>query len=399
VGTYSIRGEADMMKVNKRFVIGVLATASLVLSVAVADAGAVYRRYTTAEEQDEKTLSTQKRYETDPTKPLYKPNDKTSDKSAGKTSDKSGNKHEDRDKRDGRDNDRDNNRRSTRDSDQSETRDWRNREPLPFTGKVGPSVPVTPTYSRSESDRNRWNDGRRDGGDRHYDRDDDKYQRNDERRVKAPVAHRTSGRGYYYYDEGWPSHYNYPCNYGYWQFGGSSGCRKSLYYYYGYFPYVTDSRVIVVARERYYYEIPVVIQITNTASSGYYLERPATDTIEAAIADIRLAWINRDSELLMRHVGTSGERVDVVLDGKYSYSLDSDDYAAMTRDAVNTTQTVGFTLESVRKRGELYVFYGKHEFYGVSGEWKVAYVSYVLEKRAGTWVITEVGSSMSKLWT
>ncbi len=258
----------------------------------------------------------------------------------------------------------------------------RNNEPMSFTGTIGRSVPITPS-------------ARQQGSYRTIDR-----ARNPERPgvTYSSPNYRTHRTGSYSrYSEGWPSVHNFPCNYGHWTFSNGSGSRRSMYYHYGYFPYISSSSVSVQSYTASpYVEVSVVLSTVNSGG-GYYLTRPATDTIESAVADIRFAWIDQSPDQLLRHVRT-GDKIDVLLDGSYSYTVSADDYIAMTQDAINATQTVDFTLESLRKRGDdKYILYGKHLFYGPNGDLSVAYVSYLIEKRAGVWAITEVGSSQTRI--
>ncbi|MBI2842457.1 MAG: hypothetical protein HYX78_03575 [Armatimonadetes bacterium] len=233
------------------------------------------------------------------------------------------------------------------------------------------------------------------------DRDYSKFYRPGERiRTDYPRSYRPPRYygGYYHYYDGWPSSYDFRCRYGYWLFDYDRDySARSIYYHYGYFPYIPFTRVVVVRRPVVtYVETPLVIREYGRDES-YYLEDGRYDSIDRALDNIRSAWTRRDADRLLRHV-RGDVRVDVLLDGDYSYSVDGDDYRDMSRDAVASTETSEFEFYSVRSRGEdRVVAYAVHKFFTRRGERKTVYVSYLLERRGGEWIITEVGSSLNKL--
>ncbi|MCX6343866.1 MAG: hypothetical protein NT018_02185 [Armatimonadetes bacterium] len=86
--------------------------------------------------------------------------------------------------------------------------------------------------------------------------------------------------GHYYYS----SRPNYkPCNYGYWAFDyDSQSCRKSVYFHFGFFPYVQLARIHVTPYITVSYRsAPVVID------NGYYLSRHNSAGLDDTLADIR----------------------------------------------------------------------------------------------------------------
>jgi hypothetical protein len=108
---------------------------------------------------------------------------------------------------------------------------------------------------------------------------------------------------------------------------------------------------------------------------------------------VKRAWAEDQPGLLLNHIRTD-RQIAVYLDGRYSYSINTDDYIAMTRDAFEKVETVSFNFTSVRERSSGdYVAYGKHEYYGAEDEIKTVYVSYTFHKEGDRWFITEVGSS------
>lgn len=264
--------------------------------------------------------------------------------------------------------------------------------------RKGPDA--TPAYRRDD-DSSRSKDDR--GGDYRYrrDNDDSKYYRTDERnryKYDYPRSYHPPryDRGNYYYSS--PYFYdNRPCRYGYWVFDYIPAfSTRSVYYYYGYFPYIPVTRVIIIRRPAVtVIEVPVVIH-QSSYYDDYYLDSPRSGSIERALSDIRSAWLYGEPERLLRHV-RNDTRVDVLMDGDYSYSLSDDDYRDMTRDAVSNTRTVEFYFDSVRRRGDdRIVADGRHVFYSRQGDRKTIYITYQLERIGGEWIITEVGSSIRR---
>ena len=204
----------------------------------------------------------------------------------------------------------------------------------------------------------------------------------------APPVHRG---GFFYYSS--RPHYK-PMHYGHWVFGNYDPlfCRKSVYFHYGYFPYVQVVRVHIGPYVTLsYYSTPVVIR------EGYYLDRRTTSELDYALSDIRSAWLDGRSDLIASHVRT-GQQIAVLLDGHYDYSIEPDDYVQMTGDAIDQMQTISFTWQSVRQRTDgAYTAFGKHTYRDSEETVKTVYVSYALRWIGGSYFIEEVGSSLSPL--
>ena len=204
----------------------------------------------------------------------------------------------------------------------------------------------------------------------------------------VPPVHRS---GFFYYSA--RPHYK-PMHYGFWVFdrNDSSFCRRSVYFHYGFLPYVQVARVHIGPYVTLsYYSTPVVIR------EGYYLDRRTTSELDYALSDIRDAWLNGRSDLIADHV-RNGRQIAVLLDGRYDYSIEPDDYVQMTTDAIDQMQTVSFTWESVRQRTDgAFTAFAKHTYRDSDGTVKTIYVSYTLRSIGGSYIIEEVGSSISPL--
>lgn len=275
-----------------------------------------------------------------------------------------------------------------------------------------------PSHKRTDrnDEEHRYNNDRNNGRDSHNYRDDrnnrdnrdnrdryddSKYRRVDERKDYRPdhpvVTYRPPVRtnGYYHYRDGWTSRSDFSCRFGNWVFDYSPASSvRSAYYYYDYFPYVSNSRVVVVCKpDVRYNETRIVIHPVDR-KSGYYLEDTTAGSIDSAIYDVTNAWVLGRPDYLLNHIRRN-QQIDVKLDGEYAYTINGDDYSNMTEDAILASNTRSFVFNDVysRSRNEV-VAYGTHQFRSMSGDWKTVYVSYVFQKMDDEWVITEVGSSM-----
>ncbi len=212
---------------------------------------------------------------------------------------------------------------------------------------------------------------------------------------------------YQYYDYKYDPWYSYP----------------SVYCYYtGLFPpYIYGHRVtyihhnIVTYR---YVEIPVTIiyrdspSYRSDAADDYYLSSYRYRDLSDALRDIEKAWQNGDADLLIQHVQPD-QKVDIYLKNDYSYTLESQDFEDMTRDAMSHIDTYKFDIYRVRQRdSRSVVAYAEHRYkdddtyqrdsadsaLGDNLDAKInkVYVRYTLDRIGSEWFITEVGTSPTK---
>lgn len=334
-------------------------------------------------------------------------NDKSRNEQRDQRSSRDDRSHKDRDKGGSSNVDRSSEKRSSDDSSSS-GRTMKDRD-----------LDRTPVRDRDSGDRSNHNsnsdrDVRGDHGrdsDHRYDRDDDnKFIRNDDRHSAftreryhhyPPVSYRApefhSGR--YHYTSGYPFYFDYALNYGRWEFKYvPDRCCRSAYFYYGYFPYVPVTSVVVVERPKVVYiEVPLTLKEKhNYYEDDYYLGN-SNYGLDGVLNDIRRAWEQNNSSLLLKHT-SDDVRIDVVMDKGYMYSVNAEDYRAMTLDAIDHTETISFSFDSVCNRGDNKVIaYGKHNFYSPDGGTKSLYISYELERHGNEWVIDQVGSSLDPL--
>lgn len=200
--------------------------------------------------------------------------------------------------------------------------------------------------------------------------------------------------GVYYYS--WP-HRIEPLYFGHYVFGYVRDyCYPSVYFHFGYFPYIHRSRAIIVnVPVVRYVEVPV--RVNYRYDDAYYLSSPSRGSIDFALGEIRLAWMRGNWDLLRDYIRLD-DHIHVYVDDRYSYTIEGHDYAAMTRDALGRIDTIDIEFYSVKRQGSnRYKAYGKHTYYDVDGRKKSVYVSYTLERSRNEWIITEAGSSGSRL--
>jgi hypothetical protein len=198
----------------------------------------------------------------------------------------------------------------------------------------------------------------------------------------------TYRQGRYYY----PATYHpKPCFFGYWAPIYSPGFSyRSVYFSFGLFPYVQIDRISECSYTSISYSSePIYV-------SGTYYHNARYSQLDEALADIRSGWISGRYDLIGQHV-RAGQTIAVLLDGQYDYSISSDDYLSMTRDAIADLNTATFVWDKVRERGDGTVTaFGEHAYIS-SDQTRTVYVSYTLEKVGRDYFITEVGSSQDPL--
>lgn len=91
-------------------------------------------------------------------------------------------------------------------------------------------------------------------------------------------------------------------------------------------------------------------------------------------------------------------RIAIFLKGKYDYSLDANDFVDLTRDALQSTETISFDLTRIHERAAgVYVVSGKHVYKDHNGNSRTVYVSYVVEDIGSEWTLTQVGTAPDRI--
>jgi hypothetical protein len=181
--------------------------------------------------------------------------------------------------------------------------------------------------------------------------------------------------GYYWSDPYWLSFW-YP------------GYYPAVYHYWGWSPAWIHPTRAYYAPTQYVYIPPNPYRLYY---SGRYVDHAGADR---ALEDIRLAWFNSEVGPLARHL-TDEVDIRTYFDGEYAYSTATEDYYAMTVDAMATTDTVALDFDRpIWVSTHEFFVTGRHVFYDPSGARQTVHVSYRLRLLGGEWYIVAVGSSL-----
>lgn len=169
------------------------------------------------------------------------------------------------------------------------------------------------------------------------------------------------------------------------------GYYPAVYHYWGWSP-------AWVYPERCYYAPAEYLYAPATPyryyGVGYRVDQQGADE---ALRDIRRAWLDSDISTLAYHL-TDEVDIRVYFDGEYEYSTTTEDYYAMTADAMATTQTVTLTFDRpIWLSAYEFFVTGRHVFYDPNGDKQLVYVSYRLRKLGPDWYIVSVGSSLNPI--
>ena len=210
----------------------------------------------------------------------------------------------------------------------------------------------------------------------------------------------------------------------------------------GYSSFSTPTYQVTYNQNNYYAASPQTaeaIEDGGTRAEGAVKSAYAEDTYQAAFADIEQAWMSGNVGLIRKHLRDADTKISVLINRKYSYSISSDDFSQITRDAMQKLDTVSFKFTRLRKakNGDV-TAYGihtynpsataddkdddtvafdtkadtstdnSHESYtnenqptnsaeAADGTHKTMFVSYTLRKAEDGWIIVLVDSSAKKL--
>jgi hypothetical protein len=161
-----------------------------------------------------------------------------------------------------------------------------------------------------------------------------------------------------------------------------AGYYPSVYCYLGWFPGWIYPERVYYAPADYVYTVP--------GPYSYALdERGAYE----AIADVRRTWLDGDIGPLASHL-TDQLDIRVYFEGEYSYTTATDDFYAMTLDALATVDTLAMDFDQPIWISSREVFYtGRQVFDDPDGIRHVVYVSFRFRKLGSEWYLVAIGSS------
>ncbi len=118
-----------------------------------------------------------------------------------------------------------------------------------------------------------------------------------------------------------------------------------------------------------------------------------------ALDDIRQAWLDDDPTLFSAHL-TDQTDIRVYFNSKYSYTSSTDDYYAMTADAMSTTRSSSIDFNDPVWISSNEVFYAGHQvFTDLDGASRDLHLSYRLRKLGSEWYIVAFGTSPDPILT
>jgi len=117
--------------------------------------------------------------------------------------------------------------------------------------------------------------------------------------------------------------------------------------------------------------------------------------LDNAIEDIQDAWENRDSRALERLIPRRGN-VNILLDGYFRYSVNSDDYYDMMADAIWTSPTRRYDIYDVFTGRNHARVVACHTYYDAWGRSNTVFHTYVLEEGRRGYEIVEFGTSRGR---
>jgi hypothetical protein len=142
------------------------------------------------------------------------------------------------------------------------------------------------------------------------------------------------------------------------------------------------------------------IGFADTQDQNYF-DDPNLDSDEPglvnAINEINETFQNGNVDALVSLIDPNMS-VAVYLRGHYKYSLAANDFVDLTRDAIQSTQTVQFTLNMLHQRApNVFSVSGTNVYRDHSGNSRTVYVSYVLQDISGQWTLTQVGTAPDRI--
>jgi hypothetical protein len=83
--------------------------------------------------------------------------------------------------------------------------------------------------------------------------------------------------------------------------------------------------------------------------------------------------------------------IAVYQNGHYQYSLSASDYIDLSRDAIQSMHTVGFTLKYLHQRAPgVFSVAGQQTYQDQNGQTLTTWVSFVLQDISGQWTLTQI---------
>jgi hypothetical protein len=162
----------------------------------------------------------------------------------------------------------------------------------------------------------------------------------------------------------------------------------SPFYYDPYVPaYVPQARIVVWPS----YSVGWNDGDAYAYQPSYVYDSYGDPEFNLGISTLGLVYGHRDVDALYDLMGTG--QIAVFADGRYEYSMNSDDFRAMMADNCRASETVSFDILSVRHHGHYGIVRCRHRFRGPDGDVHEAYLGFNLQLAGDRYAITDFISS------
>ena len=161
------------------------------------------------------------------------------------------------------------------------------------------------------------------------------------------------------------------------------------YYYPTLPPYINNTRVII---------INMGWPSHNWYGQTYRWNQPTYNNwgryndLDYAVQDIVSAFERRDYRAINRLVPNRGN-VHIYLDGRYSYSLQPDDFYDLFVDGIENARTVRYEITEVRQNGRYAKVTARHQYVDPWNQRSTTYHDFFLEQDGRDYVIREFGTT------
>ena len=197
--------------------------------------------------------------------------------------------------------------------------------------------------------------------------------------------------GYTHYDSRWCDDYFYYPYYAFDPYARASVCSP-WYFYPQLPPYYSATRCYVGT---YVWSPFVGISYTWSAPSrSYWGDRRYSD-LDYAIDDIVHAFEDYYRRAISRLVPRNG-RVAIIIEDRYAYSMNADDFYDTFMDAVYNTRTRDYRIMDIKTSRDGAAVWARHDYEDPWGRRTSVYHYFRLEQEGRDWVIREFGTNETR---
>lgn len=198
--------------------------------------------------------------------------------------------------------------------------------------------------------------------------------------------------GYYHYDRRWRDDWFFYPHYVFNPYAYETCYTSPWYYYPSCPPYIDSTRVIIVSGGVY----------SSWNGNPYRWNRPSNDRwgdysdLDYTIDDIVSAFQDDNQRAINRLVPRNGN-VAIYMDGRYDYSLNSDDFYDLYQDGIENVRTQHYEVIDSRFDGNNHArVVARQDFTDPWGKQTTIYHIYFLERERNKFVIREFGTSVNR---